>query len=176
MSYRTRINDVQIFGNNETYPEWDEFIKSQGIAIDEEGCYDGEIHDFHAMIATIESIVTRLMSERRADWEKEKHAVEKLLAENPENPWAVRRKSDLTRSYLDFSAFEKDLEGDYRNPLLDVLFQIATETYAFFPYAAYLACRDQVELKDAAYEPDGRTMRIRNYAFRPGMSAHVHAG
>ena len=46
MSYRTTIEDFQIFGNNETYPEWLEFIKSQGITIDEEGNYSGEIHDY----------------------------------------------------------------------------------------------------------------------------------
>ena len=31
MSYRTRINGNQIFGNNEWHPEWIEFVKSQGI-------------------------------------------------------------------------------------------------------------------------------------------------
>ena len=39
MSYRTTVNGMQIFGNNETYPEWDEFIRSQGIAIGEDGDY-----------------------------------------------------------------------------------------------------------------------------------------
>ena len=45
MAYRTRVNGVQIFGNNEYYEEWAEFLKSKGIEIDEDGCYDGEIDD-----------------------------------------------------------------------------------------------------------------------------------
>ena len=34
MSYRTYVEGVQIFGNNEGYNEWIEFIRSQGIKID----------------------------------------------------------------------------------------------------------------------------------------------
>ena len=41
MSYCTYINGTQIFGNNEYYPEWIEFIRKQGIEVDEEGGYDG---------------------------------------------------------------------------------------------------------------------------------------
>ena len=38
MSYRTSVNGVQIFGNNEYYKEWTDFLKSKGIEIDEDGC------------------------------------------------------------------------------------------------------------------------------------------
>ena len=37
MSYRTRINNIQIFGNDECYPEWMDFLKSKDIEIDEDG-------------------------------------------------------------------------------------------------------------------------------------------
>lgn len=177
MSYRTRVNDVQIFGNNETYPEWDDFIRSQGIEIGEEGDYDGYISDFYGAVTAVEAIVKRLMDERKADWEKEKYHIEKLLSQDPSNSWAADRKTNLTRSYLDFSGFEKYIYGDhtYREPILDALFQIVSESYTFYPYVLYDACRDQLELQDPMKEPDGN-IRIRNYAFKPGMSAHVHAG
>lgn len=35
MSFRTMINDVQIFGNNQTYSEWLHFIQLNGIEIDQ---------------------------------------------------------------------------------------------------------------------------------------------
>jgi hypothetical protein len=37
MSYRTEVEGFQIFGNNEYYKEWIEFISSEGIEVDEEG-------------------------------------------------------------------------------------------------------------------------------------------
>ena len=40
MSYRTYVNDVQVFGNDEYYSEWIEFIKAQGIDVNEEGYVD----------------------------------------------------------------------------------------------------------------------------------------
>ena len=43
MSYRTYVNDVQVFGNNEYYPEWIEFIKTQGIDVNENGNYENFI-------------------------------------------------------------------------------------------------------------------------------------
>ena len=56
MAYRTHVNDVQVFGNNETHPEWIEFIKSQGIAVDEDDMYDGVITDFMAALSVANSI------------------------------------------------------------------------------------------------------------------------
>lgn len=40
MSYRTYVNDVQVFGNDEYYSELIEFIKAQGIDVNEEGYVD----------------------------------------------------------------------------------------------------------------------------------------
>ena len=45
MSYRTYVNNIQIFGNDESFKEWFLFLESQGIEIDEEGHYDGYISD-----------------------------------------------------------------------------------------------------------------------------------
>ena len=64
MSYRTRVNNTQIFGNNEYYIEWEHFIKSQGIEIDDDGCYDGEITDVMGMFDAIDKITKRLIRKR----------------------------------------------------------------------------------------------------------------
>ena len=40
MSYRTNVNGTQIFGNNEWYGEWGEYLISKGIKISDEGLYD----------------------------------------------------------------------------------------------------------------------------------------
>ena len=60
MSYRTTINGSQLFGNNEFCGEWIDFIKSQGIKIDDDGNYKGEIADFMAALTVIEKITMRL--------------------------------------------------------------------------------------------------------------------
>ena len=39
MSYRTYVNDTQIFGNHEHYPEWINYIKSKGIEVGENDSY-----------------------------------------------------------------------------------------------------------------------------------------
>ena len=41
MSYRTNVNGKQIFGNNEWYDEWGEYLISKGIKISDEGLYKG---------------------------------------------------------------------------------------------------------------------------------------
>ena len=65
MSYRTYINNTQVFGNGESYPEWIKYVESKGITVGEEGDYEGELDDFMEALDVIESIVMRLESERR---------------------------------------------------------------------------------------------------------------
>jgi hypothetical protein len=64
MSYRTTIESVQLFGNNESYPQWIEFIKSQGISVDADGCYEGDITDFMGAVKAVEEIVMELHQQR----------------------------------------------------------------------------------------------------------------
>lgn len=54
-----------MFGNDEYYPEWIEYIESKGIVIGQEGDYEGELDDFMEALDVIESIVIRLETERR---------------------------------------------------------------------------------------------------------------
>ena len=65
MSYRTYIEDTQVFGNHEHYPEWIEFIKSQGITVSDDGEYDGYITDIMGMISVAEKIVMNMERGRR---------------------------------------------------------------------------------------------------------------
>lgn len=57
MSYRTSVNGIQIFGNNDYFDPWIDFIKSQGIEVDSEYNYHGYItHDIDEALKIIERI------------------------------------------------------------------------------------------------------------------------
>ena len=64
MSYRTYINGTQVFGNNDFYQEWTDFLQSKGIEIDEDGLYDGYIDDLQGMFNVIDRITQKLIDER----------------------------------------------------------------------------------------------------------------
>ena len=65
MSYRTNVNGYQIFGNNEYYTEWIDFLKSEGIEVDEDdGFYDGYIDNLQGMFDVIDAITKKLINER----------------------------------------------------------------------------------------------------------------
>lgn len=59
MSYRTYINNTQVFGNTECYPEWIKYVESKGITVGEEGNYKGELDDFMEALDVVESILHR---------------------------------------------------------------------------------------------------------------------
>lgn len=69
MSYRTYVNGVQVFGNNEYYDEWIDFIKSCGIQVDEDGAYEGDITDFMGALVVVEKITLQL-NQKRDEFEK----------------------------------------------------------------------------------------------------------
>lgn len=64
MAYRTRVDGYQIFGNNDYFEEWAEFIRSNGIEISEEGIYEGEITDVQGMFDVIDKITKKLIAEK----------------------------------------------------------------------------------------------------------------
>lgn len=76
MSYRTKINGKQLFGNNEWYEEWGEYLISKGIEIDDEGLYEGELDNFMEALEVIEKITMNIEAERR----ERKKAGEKFSA------------------------------------------------------------------------------------------------
>lgn len=173
MSYRVSVNGIQIFGNNARYQEWEDYIASQGIIPNEDGDYEGELHDFHTGILAMEAIVKRLMTERRADAAERLSRVEKVLAENPNSEAAKQARSELIQSYFDFSEYERWID-EHIQTVFDACWEIASMGYAFMPFAFWMACRDMLEPIDPETEPDG-ALRVRKFRFKPGMSAHVRA-
>ena len=171
MSYRVSVNGIQIFGNNARYQEWEDYIASQGIIPNEDGDYEGELHDFHTGILAMEAIVKRLMTERRADAAERLSRVEKVLAGNPKSLKPAR--SELIQSYFDFSEYERWID-EHIQTVFDACWEIASMGYAFMPFAFWMACRDMLEPIDPETEPDG-ALRVRKFRFKPGMSAHVRA-
>lgn len=174
MSYRVSINGVQLFGNNESYDVWDEFIRSQDIAIGEEGDYDGEIHDFHGAMLACERIAKDLIAERREEAKSILPRLRKLVEQNPDDEPLRKEYEKWSRSYFDFSSHETWLDQNVQT-LFDICHEIATTGYVFLPFALYLACRDLLDDPEPGQDEDG-TFRIRKYRFKPGVTAHVHAG
>lgn len=121
MSYRTRVNGHQIFGNNECYSEWLTFIKSQGIEINEEGNYEGEITDFMAALEAIEKITMQLHHDREGLFD---------FTWVPEN------------------VDKEDPSDKYRSSLFDEEIDMVRHSYALLPYQFFLACQDILERGD----------------------------
>lgn len=161
MSYRTYINHNQIFGNNEYYPEWIDFIKSQGIEVDEEGNYDGQITDFMGALKTIEKITMRL----EAEFQERKDAMNRL-----------NNKHKPIQSLFDLSNIPAELEDEknfeIRESLFDKLFRYVRDGYAFMPYTFYLACEDILDLSDA-FETD--KMHMYCFKLKDGKTINVSA-
>ena len=123
MSYRTYIEKTQVFGNNEYYKEWEDFIESQGIEIGVDGDYDGEITDIQGMFDVIEKITKRLIKERHEQVEKGETWFGKPYKE----------LADLT-----------DLIDVDENILLSNIYMIE-HAYCFLPYQVYKAVEEKLE-------------------------------
>ena len=182
MSYRTTIEDFQIFGNNETYPEWLEFIKSQGITIDEDGNYSGEISDYMGMLITIENIVLRLEKEKQQEIEnlrqeeiqaknsgKETRFFEETL-HNPESRYYKRSMFDLSNIYRNIIK-DMNQKEDYMYSLYDHLFYATTNFYMFMPYSLYQACKNKLE----ECKPFSTPNHFYCYKLKTGETIHVEA-
>ena len=162
MSYRTCINGTQVFGNNEYYPEWIEFIESQGIEVNDEGLYEGEIFDFMGALATVEKITLRLSKERD---ERKKNLLEKF----PE----YSKLQAL--SLFDWTDIPKKCEKGNES-LFDQLYDAVRNGYAFMPYALYLACQDKLQKDDDInLEVLEGMIRFHRYKIKPGETIHVSA-
>ena len=156
MSYRTRINDTQVFGNNEYYKEWIDFLKSEGIEIDEEGCYDGYITNLQGMFNVIDKITRRLIDERHQEVIKG----EKWLDGKP-----LHELTDLSGS----------MWLDDRTPLLMFNMRMIEEAYCFLPYQVFKAVEDIIEKSETTYT-DYKEWFCCSYKLKDGERIHVHAG
>lgn len=157
MSYRTRINGVQIFGNNDYFNEWADFLKSKGIEIDEDGCYDGNIDDVMGMFEVIDKITKNLIKERHEEVKKG----EKDFKGNP-----IGELTDLSNSMW--------LSDD--TPVLMFNQQMIENAYCFLPYQVYLAVQDKIEKSKERYIKDGVNWAFCTYKLKEGETIKVHAG
>lgn len=129
MAYRTYVNDVQVFGNNETHPEWIEFIKSQGIAVDEDDMYDGVITDFMAALSVIETIALKIEDNYRKN--------------DNDSVFDIREDYEFLQKQADFE--RKYGEDKYKVSLFDANINRVRNGYAFLPFAFYMACVNCLE-------------------------------
>ena len=160
MSYRTFVENTQIFGNNESYPEWDEFIRSQGIEISPDGDYEGEITDIMEAIEVIEKIVLRLEEKQR---ESKIYEDEAFIT----SPEGKRFTSFFDFSYI-YDRIKKRPNTEF---LLDRLLSSIEHSYAFMALVFLDACKEKIEreknndfrLNERMYKfklKDGETIRV----------------
>lgn len=146
MSYKTYVNDTQIFGDNESYPEWINYIKSKGIEVGKYDSYTGELDNFMEALDVIESIVIKLEKERRV--------------------FHLKSIFDLGEIYNAVAAGQND------ESLLDKEIEYVDNAYMFLPYAFLKACEDIVEYTGISVE--GRHTRM--YKLKDGCKIKVTAG
>lgn len=126
MSYRTYVNNKQVFGNNEYYQEWEKFITSKGIEIDEDGCYEGEVDDVMGMFEVIDKITRRLINERHQQ--------------------VVNKEKDfMGNSYTELTDLSNSIWLDDEHSILMFNERMVSNAYCFLPYQVYLAVEDIIE-------------------------------
>ena len=157
MAYRTYVNGVQIFGNNECHDEWIRFVKSHGAYVDEEQGYNFWTTDIMGMIETAEKIVRRLEAERE-DMRKAGLKVP-LLYDFSED---IKKAAELNRTY----------GNEYGNTLFDCLYGIVHRGYAFLPYSVMSACAGMLE----PLEPYSHDGRLYAWKVKCGHTIHMTAG
>lgn len=153
MSYRTYVNDIQVFGNNEYYPEWEEFITSKGIEINEDGQYDGEIDDVMGMFEVVDKITRRLINKQH----------QKVL--NKKKDFRGNLETELT----DLSSSYWLAEG---NCILAFNERMVSNAYCFLPYQVYLAVEDIIE---ETHCTDSK-WAFHTYKLKDGKKISVSAG
>ena len=117
MAYRTYVNGVQIFGNNEYYQEWIDFIQSQGIEIDGDDCYHGSITDVQEALTVIDRIILRIEKERNKDG----------------------------KTLFDLSDVKKNWQGEETIPFSQSLMQRLEYGYLFMGVNFLRACGDDID-------------------------------
>lgn len=157
MGYRTYINGTQVFGNHERYPEWIAFIQSQGITVNENGEYKGEITDFMGALAVVEQITLRIEKER-------------ALAREQGQTYGTKSIFDWTHVPADME--HEDISNKFHTSLCDKLFDIVNNGYAFMPLALYYACADKLD----AIQPFTVNGHCECFKVKDGESLKVEGG
>ena len=156
MAYRTYVNGRQIFGNNDYYEDWIDFLKSKGINIDEDGIYRGEIDDVMGMFSVIDKITRELINERHEEVKKGRVNFDgKPLTE----------LADLSDSMW--------LTGN--TPVLMFNKQMVEHAYCFLPYQVYMAVQDKIEETDNIRDGNGIDWMLCTYKIKDGEKIEVSA-
>lgn len=156
MSYRTRVNGHQIFGNNDYYTEWIDFLQAEGIEVDEEGLYDGYVDNLQGIFDTIDVITKKLIDNRH----------KKIVA--GERDWDDKPYKELTD--LSDSIWLND-----KTPVLIFNIQMIKNAYCFLPYQLFKAVEDIIE--ECEHDELG-TVRLgyKWYRLKDDKRIHVYAG
>lgn len=155
MSYKTRVNGHQIFGNNEYYTEWADFLESEGIEVDEEGLYDGHIKNLQGMFDTIDTITRALINDRH----------NQVVA--GELTWDGKLYTELTD--LSDSMWLND-----KTPILNFNIQMIKNAYCFLPYQLFEAVEDVIE--ECKHDEHGAVrLGYKCYKLKDGKRIHVYA-
>ncbi len=155
MSYRTYVNDTQIFGNNEYYQEWADFLSSKGIEIDEDGLYDGYIDDLQGMFNVIDRLTQKFIDERH----------QRVL--NGEE-WLGKPLHELT----DLS---DSIWLDNKTPLLMYNMRMIEDAYCFLPYQVFKSVENIIEKTEKPYVDDYKHWFCCSYKLKDGEKIHVRA-
>ena len=156
MAYRTRIEGAQVFGNNDYFQEYADFLETNGIKIDEDGMYDGYITDIKGLFDVIDKITRRLIAEQHERIEKG----EKDWDDKP-----LREMADFSNS----------MWLNDETPVLVFNMRIMEDAYIFLPYQVYQAIKDKLEPADKPYVKDEMIWFGCSYKLKDGEQIHVDA-
>lgn len=184
MSYRTYVNGKQIFGNNECYPEWIDFIKKQGIEVSEDGNYDGNITDVMGAIETIEAIILRLAKDRVEkiiNVDIAKTYIKNNAMSNDDKDTGLIIHAQKYNSLFDFShvydQILKDMESNYKMSLTDIMLMIFDNSYVFMSCSFLQACIHDIEKAERpSIDGEEKWDRLTYWRMKDGRSIHVYAG
>ena len=153
MSYRTYIEDKQIFGNNEYYKDWVEFIKSKNIEVDEECHYDGYLtgNDFMEALIVLENIVMQIEESCRKNY----------------NTSLFDYRDDY-----DAMVNSQNSGNKYGDSYFDKLYSMISNGYAFLPYNLLLACQPKLVGEHVLTIPN----HFYCWKIKDGEKIHVRAG
>lgn len=154
MSYRTKINGKQLFGNNEWYEEWGEYLISKGIEIDDEGLYEGELDNFMEALEVIEKITMNIEAERRERKKAGKNFFNQSIFDN----------GDIYDSLVN--------DDEHYESLFDKEIEIIKHGYMFLPIQFFKACEDMLEYAGI----DLKGNRTYTYKLKDGCKIKVTAG
>lgn len=157
MSYRTHINDTQIFGNNEVYQEWIDFLLSKGIEITEDGVYDGYIDDLQGMFNVIDTITRERINYRH-------------------NQVVAGELTWKGEPYKELTDLSESIWLDDKTPLLMYNMQMIEYAFCFLPYQVFKAVENIIDKSDIPYvSEDGKEWNCCSYKLKAGKKIHVWA-